>query len=403
MSTPEFSTSSSVRPGDSSHSPQHPTHHTDGLSQTVSSNGRGALRTSDPRLDVGLQSLEREHIHSGLDLGGGQRAPGAWRSHGRYVGSAGGRRHDGTPCFDQAVPAGGYLWWYVDALSDCGQYGLTIIAFVGSVFSPYYAWARRGEATTNPDNFCSLNVALYSRHANRWAMTERGARHCGRSADSFHIGPSQWHWDGQALVIDIDEVCVPLPRRIQGRVRVHPQQLFNFGVNLEPEGRHRWGPIAPSARVEVQLQNPHQSWQGHAYLDSNEGDEPIDRPFKEWDWSRSLLANGDTAVLYDLHLKNGDNPVLAYRFDTQGGVTHFEPPSVHHLGRTKWALARRMRSDGAVQVKQQLEDTPFYQRAVLQSSLLGENVESFHETLHTGRLVSPVVQAMLPWRMPRRF
>ena len=234
-------------------------------------------------------------------------------------------------------------------------------------------------------------------------MTERGARHCDRSADSFHIGPSQLHWDGQALVIDIDEVCVPLPRRIQGRVRVHPQQLFNFGVNLEPEGRHRWGPIAPSARVEVQLQNPHQSWQGHAYLDSNEGDEPIDRPFNEWDWSRSLLANGDTAVLYDLHLKNGDNPVLAYRFDTQGGVTHFEPPLVHPLSRTKWALARRMRSDGAVQVKQQLEDTPFYQRAVLQSSLLGENVESFHETLHTGRLVSPVVQAMLPWRMPRRF
>jgi len=34
--------------------------------------------------------------------------------------------------------------------------------------------------------------------------------------------------------------------------------------------------------------------------------------------------------------------------------------------------------------------------------LLGETVESFHETLHTDRLISPVVQAMLPWRMPRR-
>jgi carotenoid 1,2-hydratase len=56
-----------------------------------------------------------------------------------------------------------------------------------------------------------------------------------------------------------------------------------------------------------------------------------------------------------------------------------------------------------VHVKQQLEDTPFYQRAVLESELLGEAVESFHETLHTGRLVSSVVQAMLPWRMPRRF
>ena len=40
------------------------------------------------------------------------------------------------------VRPGGYAWWYVDALSDDGQHGLTIIAFIGSVFSPYYAWAR---------------------------------------------------------------------------------------------------------------------------------------------------------------------------------------------------------------------------------------------------------------------
>ena len=61
------------------------------------------------------------------------------------------------------------------------------------------------------------------------------------------------------------------------------------------------------------------------------------------------------------------------------------------------------RSDSAVEVKEQLEDTPFYQRALLKSSLLGEDVQSFHETLYVPRLVSPVVQAMLPWRMPRRI
>ena len=36
------------------------------------------------------------------------------------------------------------------------------------------------------------------------------------------------------------------------------------------------------------------------------------------------------------------------------------------------------------------------------NSLLGETVTCFHETLHVPRLVSPIVQAMLPWRMPRR-
>ena len=67
-----------------------------------------------------------------------------------------------------------------------------------------------------------------------------------------------------------------------------------------------------------------------------------------------------------------------------------------------WRIARRLRSDAPVQVVQQLEDTPFYQRAVLRSSLMGETVSSFHETLNVPRLVSPLVQAMLPWRMPRR-
>jgi len=52
-------------------------------------------------------------------------------------------------------------------------------------------------------------------------------------------------------------------------------------------------------------------------------------------------------------------------------------------------------------VTQRLEDAPFYSRSVLRSGLLGETVTSMHETLNVPRLVSPAVQLMLPWRMPR--
>ena len=52
-------------------------------------------------------------------------------------------------------------------------------------------------------------------------------------------------------------------------------------------------------------------------------------------------------------------------------------------------------------VTQTLEDTPFYVRSVVASSLLGEPVVSVHETLNVPRLVSTAVQLMLPWRMPR--
>jgi carotenoid 1,2-hydratase len=150
------------------------------------------------------------------------------------------------------------------------------------------------------------------------------------------------------------------------------------------------------------MQSPEQRWTGHAYLDSNEGDEAIARGFSEWDWSRSRLRDGSTAVLYDLEPGRERARLLALHFGLDGAVRPFDAPPPQALPRTAWRLPRRMRSETDVRLVRQLEDTPFYQRCMLQNRLMGENVTSFHETLNVPRLVSPVVQAMLPWRMPRR-
>ena len=84
------------------------------------------------------------------------------------------------PRFDLAVAPGGYAWWYLDALSDDGQHGLTIIAFIGSVFSPYYAWARERTAGGAAEalNHCAFNVALYGQASHGWAasFSRPGAR-----------------------------------------------------------------------------------------------------------------------------------------------------------------------------------------------------------------------------------
>ncbi|RFO97025.1 carotenoid 1,2-hydratase [Rhodoferax lacus] len=276
-----------------------------------------------------------------------------------------------------------------------------MIAFVGSVFSPYYAWGRT-RPNVDPDNFCSLNVALYSRNARRWSMTERGRRLCHRDATRFNIGPSQLHWDGQALQVQIDEVCAPIPQRIRGHIRLEPERLFDFSTALDPAARHRWGPLAPGARIEVALDAPAQRWSGQAYLDSNEGDEPIDRAFHAWDWSRSRMKDGSTAVLYDMQYPDRSQALLPLRFGTDGSVQRFEAPPPQALAPTRWRVQRGMRSDSPVRIHEQLEDTPFYQRALLKSALLGETVTSFHESLSIPRLVSPIVRAMLPFRMPRR-
>src|SRR4051794_896070 len=72
--------------------------------------------------------------------------------------------------------AGGYAWWYVDALTETGD-GLVCIFFVGSPFSPgYAARLRRGEPAL-PEEHTAVNLALYRGGRQvAWVMSEhRGA------------------------------------------------------------------------------------------------------------------------------------------------------------------------------------------------------------------------------------
>ncbi|HEU4457685.1 MAG TPA: carotenoid 1,2-hydratase [Methylibium sp.] len=249
-------------------------------------------------------------------------------------------------------------------------------------------------------------------------MTERGRRELQRQRHALAIGPSSARWNGSALVFDIDEVAVPIPRRLRGQVRVMFEAPCEHVTALDAGGAHRWGPIAPCARVEVDLASPAQRWSGHGYLDCNEGDEPIDRPFLAWDWSRAALRDGGCAVLYDVRHRSApgnverrgrgrSSEVLALRFDRHGRVEPFAAPPRRELPRSLWRLARSTRCDDdgsgfEPRVLQRLEDGPFYSRELIASRLLGEEVLAVHESLDVTRLLATSTQWMLPWRMPRR-
>lgn len=302
--------------------------------------------------------------------------------------------------FARPVARNGYVWWYVDALSSDGRHGITLIALVGSVFSPYYARARR-RGIGNPLEHCALNIALYGEAGKRWAMTERGGATLRREAASLCIGPSKMHWNGEALVFDIDEVTVPLPSRIRGRVRVYPLTLNGRVFGLDRRGLHRWQPYSPAATIEVALTRPALRWTGTGYLDGNSGDVPLEDTFSGWHWSRAALADGGTAVLYDV-LEGDAGSTLALRFYRSGGFDAFTPPPIRPLPRTGWRIGRETRAETTdVRVLQTLEDTPFYARSIIRTGLLGESVVAMHESLALTRFRARWVQSLLPFRMPR--
>jgi carotenoid 1,2-hydratase len=311
-------------------------------------------------------------------------------------------RGDGPP-FDQVLPPDGYLWWYLDAVSDDGRHGLTVIVLLGSVFSPYYASARRRGAA-EPTEYCAFNVALYGRPG-RWAMTERGRPALQRSATGLRLGPSRIGWRDGALELDIDEITVPWPSRLRGRLRVLSRARNVEAIALDRNRRHWWWPYAPESRVELEFTEPRLSWHGHAYLDSNWGSEPLERGFLGWDWLRATLPDGGSVMLYDRRFSDSEER-LAVRFAVDGSLQLLEVPLAEaRLPATAmWRIPRATRADdgAAARVRRTLEDTPFYARSMLDTRLLGEPVTAMHESLCLQRFGSRWVQLLLPFRMPRR-
>ncbi len=301
--------------------------------------------------------------------------------------------------FDRPVSPNGYAWWYVDALSDDGRHGITLIAFIGSVFSPYYAAARR-RGTADPRHYAALNVALYGA-TRAWTLTERGRARLRTGAEHLAIGPSALTWHGDALAFAIDEVTMPIPSRVRGTVRLLPAALTRRTHCLDGAGRHRWRPLAPRARVEVELTQPSLRWQGTGYLDSNDGDAPLEDDFRCWTWSRHGQRDGSTTVLYDVERRDGGATSLALRFDGRGDGEPIDAPPVVPLAPSGWRIGRATRSDDGAAVVRTLEDAPFYARSLV-ATTVGEPVVAVHESLDLDRFRRRWVQMLLPFRMPRR-
>jgi carotenoid 1,2-hydratase len=305
--------------------------------------------------------------------------------------------------FDRPVSTNGYAWWYVDALSDDGRHGLTLIIMIGSVFSPYYAQARR-RGDGHPENHSAINVAFYGKGGKRWALTERDAGAVQRDPDCLQIGPSTVTWNGHWLDIRIDEMTVPVPRRLRGHIRVHPASISAHDFQLDRTTGHVWWPIAPRSRVEVEMRSPVLRWRGDAYLDANWGPEPLEARFAGWDWSRGMLKDGRCAVLYNRQERDYPNETLALLFDQLGSVETFKAPNNQRLPPTRvWRIPRGTQAEEGFRptVKKTLEDTPFYARSIINTQLLGQPLTAIHESLCLRRFGSRWVQALLPFRMPR--
>ncbi|MFK7861265.1 MAG: carotenoid 1,2-hydratase [Granulosicoccus sp.] len=311
-----------------------------------------------------------------------------------------------VPSFTDPVPDNGYRWWYLDAVSDDDQHAITVIIFIGSVFSPYYARARKrnkGIASAH----CAVNVALYGAPW-RWCMTERTAASMRASEHQLSIGKSFARLDEGKLRVQIDEMAVPLPSRVRGELVI---DLPDYDLAAHPldsektaEAQHFWQPIAPQTRIDVAFEQPSLAWQGSAYVDSNSGAVSLESSFKSWVWSRSHASDNTTTILYDVIDRQGVCSKRSFRYAADGTMTPYEAQQVHELPKTRyWRFPRtvRTRKDSSIGNIQTLEDTPFYSRSRFVEQHRDDKQFTVHESLSLDRFDSTWVRCLLPFRMPR--
>jgi len=277
---------------------------------------------------------------------------------------------------------------------------VSVIAFIGSVFSPWYRWSGR----RSPDNHVCINVATYG-PGRRFTMTDRGASALRQTDTSFTVGPSALHWDGSALRIDINEISAPpVIARVRGTITVRPRAVTNVELPLTPDGAHIWRPFAPTSDIEVDLDAPGWRWSGHGYFDANFGTRALEDDFSFWTWGR-YPASGGSTCFYDATRLDGSTLETAIRFDANGQARLDEnaPPSAR-MRRSLWAVKRETRADPGYQPRQvkPMLDAPFYSRSMVETQINGERTVGVHEALDLRRFRSPLLKPMLALRVPRR-
>ncbi|MDP4990677.1 MAG: carotenoid 1,2-hydratase [Marivita lacus] len=284
-------------------------------------------------------------------------------------------------------------------MSSDGTRAVSVIGFIGSVFSPWYRWSGR----KNPENHVCINVATYG-PGGRFTMTDRGTPALRQTQDTFTVGPSSMRWQNGKLVIDINELSgPPLISRVRGTITVTPSAITQVELPLTEDGAHVWRPFGPVSDISVDLEAAGWQWKGHGYFDANFGTRSLEEDFAYWTWGRYPAVGGSTCF-YDAIRLDGSELGSGFHFDADGTASEIDLPPQLEFKRSLWAVRRETRGDSGFRPRQVMNmlDAPFYSRSMVETQLDGEKTIGVHEALDLTRFRSPFLKPMLAVRVPRR-
>ncbi len=281
---------------------------------------------------------------------------------------------------------GAYEWWYIDALSPNGEWGVVVIVFRGMPMSPDYLAAQsRG---TNPSDHCGYTVSIYH-HGKRIYFAFRGINEPDLSNANINIDLNDiGHFNANSIEVN---TSIPSLRR-SATIKITtsqaagpsqseaPSQAAGPSQSEAPSG-HGWSLTAPRTPCAVRLviredgvDRADAEWEGVAYRDHNWGQRAMQADFHHWYWGRVHGAN--RTIVYLAAPSDASTNAWAGEVDVTGKITPWTnvvvAPSHHRptmlgLWAPKTVKVTGTDAEGrAVTVisthDEVVEDGPFYQR-----------------------------------------
>ncbi|MEQ9091380.1 MAG: hypothetical protein RIE52_09835 [Balneola sp.] len=278
-------------------------------------------------------------------------------------------------------PSGGYEWWYFDALSEDGNWGLVIIFYQGNPFSPEYI-RNIEKKSSYPDEFPAVSISIYNRNKTEfYSFVEYSADdfNWDKKSDSCTVGPhsfSKSEYDSKLVYSVVLKDVLPSGHSIKAELEFSSSIITKAPiVSKSPNEHHFWNLIQPKAEVSGTIEIKGKSgfqkiaFNGSGYHDHNVGLEPMKEDFKDWYWGRYHFKN--TTLIYYVMNRVNEKQYKAWLISNENGEVIDEFSSVDTegflgnmfgLSSARKITLKSVDSEVTVQAALSLDDGPFYQR-----------------------------------------
>ncbi len=232
--------------------------------------------------------------------------------------------------------AGGYEWWYFDALSDDGRDCLVVIFLVGFIFSPAYNRAvdkhlrDKTQPAPRPADYPAIAITLYRdgrplyRAINQFTAADFSA---DPARPACRIGDSHFYLDGMRYALELN-ATLRGGKRLAGSFswEIVQSSKLKAQSSKPPSDSHAWNLVAPRCRVKGELRvndRPALTFAGNGYHDHNHDSRWLPESVAAWEWGRAHFADETTAVYYRYRARGATEADCYLFLETKDGLqTH---------------------------------------------------------------------------------